>query len=331
MIHYLESRSPCIYLPNYDFQYSCISPLLSGNVGIVGIVHSDDPVHYEHVTRLGKYWNAIVAVSQTVAQNTLTIDPTLESRLATIPYGVEVPDYFPEHRLNETAPLKIVYVGRLVQPQKRVLDLPYIVAALVKKQIPVELTIVGNGLERRQLVKLCNDLGVEDNVKFLGLLPNEQIYQVLKENDVFILTSDFEGLPLSLLEAMAWGCIPVVTDIRSGIPELVLNGLNGYRVTVGNIQEFAERLALLQRNPVLRRTMSDKAYQTICTQGYRVEDMAQRYFALFEQVFEQVKQGNYHRPTGKIIPPPLYTWKDLLPGSVRAMGRYIFELWKNRS
>src|SRR5262245_38037802 len=53
MIRYLEERAPCIYLPNYDWQHSCVSPVLSKQVGIVGIVHSDDPLHYDHVSRLG--------------------------------------------------------------------------------------------------------------------------------------------------------------------------------------------------------------------------------------------------------------------------------------
>ena len=53
LVRYLEGQAPCIYIPNYDWRHSCISPRLSSRVGIVGIVHSDDPLHYEHVARLG--------------------------------------------------------------------------------------------------------------------------------------------------------------------------------------------------------------------------------------------------------------------------------------
>ena len=57
--------------------------------------------------------------------------------------------------------------------------------------------------------------------------------QILEQQDAYILTSEFEGMPNALNEAMARGCVPVVTDIRSGIPELVRYGVNGYRVPVG--------------------------------------------------------------------------------------------------
>ncbi|MCM8776281.1 MAG: hypothetical protein NC930_08055 [Candidatus Omnitrophica bacterium] len=68
LIQYLEDRTPCIYIPNYDYEASSISPELSDRVAIVGILHSDDPEHYRHVRRLGKFWNAVVAVIREVAR-----------------------------------------------------------------------------------------------------------------------------------------------------------------------------------------------------------------------------------------------------------------------
>src|SRR5215471_7531992 len=62
MIQYLEERAPCIYIPTYDWRHSIVSPRLSNRVGIIGTVRSDDPLHYDHVARLGQYWNAIVCV-----------------------------------------------------------------------------------------------------------------------------------------------------------------------------------------------------------------------------------------------------------------------------
>lgn len=322
MIRYLEERAPCIYIPNYDWYHSCVSPKLSGRVGVVGIVHSDDPKHYEHVARLGGYWNAIVAVSPAIARHTAALDPTFASRLVTIPYGVEVPPRLPERQRGDGTPLRIVYAGRLVQEQKRVLDLPGIILALVGREIPVELTIVGGGSEQQQLLNACASLRVRGMVRSLGILPNDDVLQVFEQSDVFILTSDFEGLPVSLLEAMGRGCVPVVTDVRSGIPELVRNGVNGYRVPVGDIRKFAERLTTLQRDVGLRREMASQAYHTIRAGGYRTEDMVQSYVTLFQRVLEQAENGSYHRPRGRILPPPSLTWKDRLPAPVRAMGRY---------
>jgi glycosyltransferase involved in cell wall biosynthesis len=331
MIDYLEALGPCIYLPNYDYSYSCISPALSTHVSIIGIVHSDDPQHYEHVARLGKYWNAIVAVSQAVAERTIALNPLLADKVTTIRYGVEAPSCLPKRQSGSDLPIRVVYTGRLVQQQKRVLDLPRIIAALAEQQVPVELTIVGDGAERWRLGEMCSELGVSDSVQFFGMLSNRQVLRVLEQSDVFILPSEFEGLPVSLLEAMARGCIPVVADICSGVPELVQDGINGYRLPVGNIRGFAERLALLQRDPELRQELASRAHHTVWTGGFRLDDMAQSYLALFERVREQVRTGFYCRPPGPITPPAPQTWKDRLPVPVRALGRYVWDSLTKRN
>lgn len=322
LIRYLEERSPCIYLPNYDFRHSGISPRLSSRVGIVGIVHSDDPKHYEHVVRLGRFWNAVVAVSQTIADHTATLDPTLTSRLVTIPYGVDVPSSLPHRESKEGEPLKVVYAGRLVQQQKRVMDFPKIVSMLVDRGISVELTVIGNGIARQQLIDACEKHMVQGHVKFLGTLANDRVLEIFEQSDVFILTSEFEGLPVSLLEAMGRGCIPVVTDVRSGIPELVQNGVNGFRVSVGDILGFSERLAELQGDIRLRQAMAAQAYNTIQAGSYRREDMIQRYLELFQHILTQAEKGAFRRQSRAILPLPSLTWQNRLLAPLQTLSSY---------
>lgn len=320
LIRHLERHAPCIYLPNYDWRHSCVSPRLSRGVGIVGIVHSDDPLHHEHVSRLGRYWNAIATVSKALGQKVAELDATLSERVVVIPNGVYVPSSPPQRSLEAEAPLKIVHAGRLVQHQKRVLDLPRIVEALIDRQTPVELTIIGEGAEARQLQDLSRALVERGAIRFLGTLPNEEVLEIFERSDAFVLTSEFEGMPVSLLEAMARGCIPVATDISSGIPELVHEAVNGHRVPVGDIQLFAERLTSLYRDPARRRKMSLEAHRTIRDGGHRTEDMVGRYLELFHRVIAEAEAGIYERPRGPILPPPQlqqstrrWSWRSWLP------------------
>jgi glycosyltransferase involved in cell wall biosynthesis len=289
-------------------------------VRIVGIVHSDDPQHYEHVVRLGRYWNAIVAVSHAIAARTAELDPSLASRIQVIPYGVEVAEHLPEASGKPEAELRLVYAGRLVQAQKRVLDLPPILRALLDRRVPVHLTVLGTGSEQEVFQRACTDLKVSEHVTFLGTLSNRQSCEVMAQHDVFVLTSEFEGLPLSLLESMGQGCVPVVTDISSGIPEVIHEGVNGYRVAVGDTQKFADRLELLYRNPELRRTMAVKAYDAICSGNYRVQDMAASYAALFRRVVKESAEGVFVRPPAGIAVPPSLPWPEYLPGVVQKFG-----------
>jgi glycosyltransferase involved in cell wall biosynthesis len=304
MIRYLESRAPAIYIPNYDWRHSCVSPQLSDRVAIVGVVHSDDPLHYDHVARLGDYWNAIVAVSQTVAGKTAALNPTLAGRISVIPYGVSIPVSQPVRAREPGAALRIGYHGVLGLRQKRIFDLLSVVEALVHRGVPVELTIAGDGPERHTLLDRARPLVERGQIRFVGVLANDEIQRVLERVDVFVLTSEFEGLPHALLEAMGRGCVPVVTDISSGVPELVRDGVNGYIVPVGDIAAFCDRLAELQRHPERLRDLAARAYQTVYNGTYRTADMVDDYISLFHAVFEEVRTERYRRSRGPIKPPP---------------------------
>jgi glycosyltransferase involved in cell wall biosynthesis len=301
---YLDSTAPCIYIPNYDWRHSCISPLLQPKIGIVGIVHSDDPQHYEHVTRLGRYWNAIVAVSGTIASRVAELDPSLSSRLVTIPYGVDVPPSLPDRGSSAGRPLRLIYAGRLVREQKRVQDLPKIFAALSERGIPAQLSVIGSGNQEKNLRESCARWIESGHVRFLGTLANTEVARELEQSDVFVLTSEFEGLPVSLLEAMGRGCVPIVTDINSGIPDLVRDGENGFRVPVGDIKAFADSVQSLHGDPALLRRLSEGSYRAIDAGRYRTEDMVARYLEVFDRVFVEAELGLFQRPTGPILPWP---------------------------
>lgn len=325
LLSYLEERAPCIYIPNSDYYHSCVCSKLSNRVAVVGIVHSDDPDHYEHVGWLGKYWDAVVAVSKTVEDKTARLNPTLRSRLWRIPYGIPIPARCPERPERQDAALRIIFPSRLVQLQKRVMDLPGIVAALAEKGVPFRLTVAGAGQDQDRLLAELRPFLADGRAEFKGVIANEDLPRELEQQDVSLMTSDFEGLPLALMEAMGRGCVPVVTDIPSGLPELVQDGVNGYRVPVGDLPAFADRLAMLQRDASLRRQLSQRAYEAVSQGGYRVEDMVHSYVSLFRRVLDNAASGAFHRPRGPIVLPPRLqylqpTWKDWLPDPVRSVA-----------
>jgi glycosyltransferase involved in cell wall biosynthesis len=318
MIRYLEAHAPCIYIPNYDFGHSCISSQLSGSVAIVGIVHSDDPRHYDHVVRLGGYWNAVVAVSSAIAAETRGIAPALASRISTIPYGVAAADNLTGRSLKGRQPLRVIYAGRLDQEQKRVLDLPRIVQAVAALGVPIHLTIAGSGRLAAELKAQCDGQPVE----FLGTVESAALPRILAGQDVCLLTSAFEGLPIGVLEAMGQGCIPLVGDIRSGIPELIEDGVNGFRVPVGDIPGFASRLTELYRNSGLREQMSRAAWTKARSDCYRTERMVESYATLFASL----PDTTHARRAGRIKPPPDLPWAERLPGAVQMCGHRIRQL-----
>ena len=317
LIAYLENMAPCIYVPGYDFEHACVCPALSNQIMVCGVVHSDDPAHYDHFRRLGHTWNGVVCVSQAVAARVRDQYPQAAPRVQVIPSGVALTTV----RRGRSAPgaiLRLIYTGRLIQHQKRIMDLTGIVKKLEEKHVPFSLTIIGGGPQAEDLEKALESQICRGSVIMTGTLPNEQVLRHLVEHDALILTSDFEGTPVSLLEAMAAGCVPVVTDIPSGIPELVEDGVNGFRVAVGDMETFAKRLEFLAHDPELRTKLADKARETIRDSRFSTEHAARAYLRLFDKMDQERKSGSFFRSKEKILPPPK------APGSLLSRAMSFF-------
>ena len=103
--------------------------------------------------------------------------------------------------------------------------------------VPSKLLLVGDGPERSPVETLCRELGIYDDVRFLGKL--EAIEEVLSVADLFIMPSEKESFGLAALEAMACE-VPVISSNAGGIPELNINGLTGYTSDIGNIEEMTK-------------------------------------------------------------------------------------------
>ena len=291
---FLEKHAPCIYVPGYDFALSGVSERLSDNIAVLGVMHSDEPVHYDHVKRLGESWNRVIAVSGFLAGEVKRRFPLLAERVVAIPSGVTVPEC-PPCRDSDCGPLKIAYAGRLSRYQKRIYDLSKIAHNLDGRGMRFSLSISGDGPDRRGLEKKFAGLSERAEVKFLGTLENEAVRGLFRQSHVFLLVSEFEGTPVSLLEAMAEGCTPVVTDLRSGIPELVENGVTGYRAPVGKISDFADRLSILHCDRALLARLSANAREKISCGPYKIETVARRYIEEAEKSFAEARSGAFRR------------------------------------
>ena len=264
-----------------------------------GIVHSDDAQHHDHAARLSKNWNATVAVSEKIAHRLRQSNAVEPSRLAVIPYGVAASRSLPT-RPAEGA-LRILYSGRLESTQKRINDLIAIASGLEKRGTPFRMTIVGDGPQRAALEREVSSRDLSRCVTLLKPVGNDRILEICRDHDVFVLPSAYEGMPIGLLEAMGQGCIPVATDIESGIPELIQSGANGFIVGVGRIDEFVDRLDEIAKSPSLRTTMSDKAWTTVSTGRFAPTAMISRYLEVFEDVSREMALGTFKR-TGAMRP-----------------------------
>ena len=147
----------------------------------------------------------------------------------------------------------IVSVGRLKAPK----DFPTLVRALGKlTPDSFEAVIVGEGPDRGRLEEEIEALGLGERVRLAG--ERRDVPELLAGADVFVLSSNSEGMPVSVLEAMAAG-LPVVASRVGGVPEQVTDGETGLLVEPGDPDELAAALARLNHDPELRRRLGAAA------------------------------------------------------------------------
>lgn len=221
----------------------------------------------------------VTGVSQAVAEDVLTYEPAVASRLSVITNGI-VPPLLDMSPVPD-GPARLSCIGRL-DPQKG-FDLAVTAFAGVRERhASVRLVVAGDGPERGRLTSLARELGVADGVEFLGFVDREGIARVLRESTVVLIPSRFEGLPLVALEA-AWAGRPVVAAEAPGLSEAVLRDETALVVPVEDPDALAAAIGELLADPPRAKTM-----------GWRARALAERRYSLdpcvdaYEQLYGRV-------------------------------------------
>lgn len=141
----------------------------------------------------------------------------------------------------------VVSVSRL-EPQKDLSTLVEAFATVNETHPETRLICVGKGSERDSLEALARSLGVEEHVSFPGYVDNPYVY--MRESDVFVLSSRYEGLPTTLIEALACGSTVVATDCPVGPREILADGEYGWLTPVGDADRIAEAVEEALESPV---------------------------------------------------------------------------------
>jgi glycosyltransferase involved in cell wall biosynthesis len=202
------------------------------------------------------------------------------NKIEFIPYGVDTVLFFPKDgKLNSTGTYtfpKAIFTGRLVKEK----GLEYLILAWkeVMECFPsAELLIVGDGPLREPLQQQCRELGIQSNVRFLGMRSNVQAY--LQQADLYVSSSISEGLSNSILEAMACG-LPVVGTKISGTSDLINHGVNGLLVEPAKVEDLSKTILHVLRNPDLAERLGVAAAQTI-REKYSINRIADAMIELY--------------------------------------------------
>lgn len=176
----------------------------------------------------------------------------------------------------------VIYIGRMIKNK----GLDYLIESIV--EIPdkeVQFWLVGGGDYLSELKLRANKLSIYDErIHFTDTISNNDVPRYLVAADIFVLPSLTEGMPMSIIEAMAAG-LPIVATEVGGIPEFVLNGKNGIIVPPYNSEELSRAILELIENDDLasRMSMNNKTK----AQEYDINCIAKQIILIYERIFNE--------------------------------------------
>ena len=329
LLHLLEEDQPDIYVPGGIIPaYYAAGYARRAGVATVGVLHNDDPVYWgiieEFITGDPDFSvSAIVPVSRFLESEVSPMAAARSIGIRRIAYGVPIPAATAEFT---NSVFRLVYVGRLVEEQKRISDVTAALCDVAEKISNVEAWILGEGPARGRVEDIIREKAMGSRVRLLERVGTAQIYEALTQCHGLVLLSDYEGLPISVLESMAVGVVPICLDVRSGIREVVDHGVNGL-VVKDRTSDFFDTVRDLCENPAKWRQLSLAARDTI-QQRHSIEGCARRWADLLEDLNgRRPERLVFRAPRMLRLPPPnpkfgvfglRLPWKERLEEYVRA-------------
>jgi colanic acid/amylovoran biosynthesis glycosyltransferase len=222
-------------------------------------------------------WNDLLAAFGCDAQKVLIHRMGVDCRI--FPFRSRHPD--------PGRPARIVTVARLVE-KKGIEDGIRAIVRLARSGLNVEYLVAGSGPLLGRLERTVEDLGAHAFVKLLGARRQPEVRELVGGADVFLAPSrtdpsgDVEGIPVSIMEAMACG-LPVVSTYHSGIPELVENGVSGFLVKEGDVGGLEERIRRLLENPRARLAMGSKGRE-IAERDFNIDRLNDRLVEIYTEL-----------------------------------------------
>lgn len=249
-------------------------------------------VHVEHNTRerytkwrlaqtrwLARRTQAIVGCSEGVRLRLLEMGMPGERTIA-IPNGILLQPFADADRqpLAQRVP-GLVMVARFSSGQKDHATLLRALALLRTRGLAPPLLLAGGGKarHRQRVERLCGELGLGEQVQFLGV--HRDVPELLMRHRIAVLSTHYEGMPLALLEGMAAGCA-VIGSAVPGVREVIDDGVNGLLVAQADAQALADAIERLLREPALAQRLADNARRR-AVQAHGRELMNHRYEELF--------------------------------------------------
>jgi len=199
-----------------------------------------------------------------------------ESKIECVYNGVNIEKFTPNYELNSSQ-LNITNVGTLYYIKNHDLLIKAF-KILIDKGYDLKLNLLGDGVRRQELEQLVSDLNLKEQVNFFGVVDNVSDY--LQKSDIYCCSSLVEGLPISVLEAMACG-LPIVSTKAGGVVDIVFNDVNGYICESFEPEDYASYIEKIIVDKELRLKMKNESRKFV--EKLSIENCTKNYEKIYEQ------------------------------------------------
>ena len=265
-----------------DRDLKVVTTLHGTDITLVG----QDPSYFTITKFSIERSDRVTAVSKYLREETYRAFGCDGCDVAVIPNFISTADYYPPadgarpHRLAPADHKVLVHVSNF-RPVKRVSDVVRVFAG-VHQTLPATLVMVGDGPDRDAAQAEVDRLGLTKDVRFFGKV--DDVGDILRGSDLFLLPSQSESFGLAALEAMACS-VPVIASRAGGLPEVITDGETGYLAPVGAVDEMTARAVALLRDPDLHARLRRGAVAR--AREFTTDQIVPQY----EQVYESVLRG----------------------------------------
>ena len=270
-----------IHTHRYSLEYimPAIKLLNNKSIKIIHTIHNVAEKEVpDRLQKMQKIWfenNQVipVAISQVVQKSICNRYNVLPENVPIINNGIDLSKCIKknDYKFNN----RIVHIGRFTEQknQKELIDI-FSIVMNKKNNNKLQLILVGEGEQFLKIKEYVKYKNIEKNVIFKGKI--DSCYNILNQSDIFVMPSKWEGMPMTIIEAMGTG-IPIVAYPVGGIKDIINDGLNGF--LVNNIEEFADRIMQLENNIKLRERIGNNAKES--ANQYSSKEMSKRYKELY--------------------------------------------------
>jgi len=221
-------------------------------------------------------WSVPVALSPEVLRTIVSFYGLPEEKVPMIYNGADLGKCMPKEDYQLSEPARLLHIGRFNE-QKNHEGLLQAFAMIEKRYPRCCLQLIGDGPLQEKMEACAENLGIRQKVAFLGNQSN--VYPFLQKADLFLLPSRFEGMPMTIIEAMGTG-LPIVASAVGGVPDMLENEKSGLLVSF-EPEKVADAVCRLLDSEAMRKKLGSNARRN--SQQFGAEFMAQRYCGVYNR------------------------------------------------